>query len=210
MKTIFIDAGHGGINPTTGKYTTPGKGFSHTGQVFHDGGHFYEGVFNRQMAKRITAYLKEALVPVLPVSHKWQDTTLDTRVNLANRHHQQINPGIYVSLHANAAQADRAGKARGFEIFTSIGKTVSDRIAEDIYQAIAKAFPEKRMRSDTSDGDHDKEANFRVLTRTNMPAVLLEFGFFDNIEDAKMLNSIDWQDKMARVVASVLIEWAKK
>jgi N-acetylmuramoyl-L-alanine amidase len=83
-------------------------------------------------------------------------------------------------------------------------------IAEHIYLEIEKAFPGMRMRPDTSDGDHDKEANFRVLTRTNMPAVLIEFGFFDNLQDALMMNDKMWQNRAALVIAGVLAEWAKK
>jgi N-acetylmuramoyl-L-alanine amidase len=71
-------------------------------------------------------------------------------------------------------------------------------------------IPAMRMRPDTSDGDHDKEANFKVLVGTAMPAVLIEFGFFDNIDDAIMMNHVLWQERAAAVVGNVLAEWAKK
>ena len=208
-KVIFLDAGHGAINPTTGKYVTQGKSHRHPGHEFHQGSLFLEGVFNRQMADRIKGYLKIQGIEVYSVYHEWMDLGLTARVNKANRIHAK-EKGIYVSLHGNAAKKENAGKARGFEIFTSPGQTRSDMIAEDIYLAVHKAFPGMRMRPDTTDGDHDKEANFTVLTQTVMPAVLLEFGFFDNIHDATMMNDSVWQDTMAKVVAGVLTEWAKK
>jgi N-acetylmuramoyl-L-alanine amidase len=210
MKTIFLDAGHGGIRPTTGEYVTPGKGFKHSKGEFHNKTWFYEGVFNRQMARRIASYLKEAEVPFENVYHTWQDTSLKERVKLANNHHRLIRKGIYVSLHANAAPKERAGKARGFEIFTSPGQTASDAIAEDIFLAVRDEFKGMIMRADKSDGDHDKEANFYVLKWTTSPAVLIEFGFFDNYQDAVMMNNPEWQDSMAKVVANVLIKHAKK
>jgi N-acetylmuramoyl-L-alanine amidase len=208
-KVIFLDAGHGGINPATGEYVTPGKSYRHPKHKFHQGNLFLEGVFNRQMADKIKSCLNDLGVDVHKVYHDWRDWSLDMRVNTANQLHK-TTPGIYISLHANAATEKRAGQARGFEIFTSPGKTRSDIIAEHIYLEVEKAFPGMRMRPDTSDGDHDKEANFRVLTRTNMPAVLIEFGFFDNLQDAIMMNDKMWQNRAAVVISNVLAEWAKK
>jgi N-acetylmuramoyl-L-alanine amidase len=50
-----------------------------------------------------------------------------------------------------------------------------------------KKFPDINYRTDMSDGDIDKEAKFTVLTRTKMPSVLVENGFFDNYQDAVWL-----------------------
>ena len=47
-----------------------------------------------------------------------------------------------------------------------------------------RMFPDEKYRLDYSDGDVDKEANFYVLRKTKMPAVLLEMWFFDNYNDA--------------------------
>jgi N-acetylmuramoyl-L-alanine amidase len=208
-KVIFLDAGHGGISPVTGRYVTQGKLFRHPGHTFHQGHLFFEGVFNRQMAARIEACIKDLGVEVKRVYHDWHDWSLDKRVAMANQMHKST-PGIYLSLHANAASKLRAGQARGFEIFTSPGKTRSDYIAENIYLEMRSEIPAMRMRPDTSDGDHDKEANFKVLVDTAMPAVLIEFGFFDNIDDAIMMNHVLWQERAAAVVGNVLAEWAKK
>ena len=51
---LIIDAGHGGIDPITGEYTTPaniGKKTNHKGYEFHNAGWFYEGVSNRIWAQ---------------------------------------------------------------------------------------------------------------------------------------------------------------
>jgi N-acetylmuramoyl-L-alanine amidase len=45
------------------------------------------------------------------------------------------------------------------------------------------------MRFDTSDGDHDKEANFYVIKAAKMPATLIEVLFFDNYSDYKLLTN---------------------
>ena len=56
---VFVDGGHGGEDPETGEYTTPGKRFYHEGCQLHKGGWYYEGVENRIVAKRFMELLKE-------------------------------------------------------------------------------------------------------------------------------------------------------
>ena len=51
------------------------------------------------------------------------------------------------------------------------------------------------MRKDHTDGDPDKESQFYVLKNTSCPAVLLEFGFMDRLEDAILINSEEGQNR---------------
>ena len=46
-------------------------------------------------------------------------------------------------------------------------------------------FPNRRLRTDFSDGDLDKERRFYVLTKTKMPAILTESFFMDNLDEFK-------------------------
>ena len=59
---LYIDAGHGGLDPMTGEYLTPpsdGKKCQHNnGKAYHGNGWFYEGHFNRQIASE---FIKEKL-----------------------------------------------------------------------------------------------------------------------------------------------------
>ena len=62
---------------------------------------------------------------------------------------------------------------------------------------MAAEFPEKRMRKDNTDGDPDKEADFYVLKKTSMPAVLTENFFMTNGEEASMLLKDSIRDRIA-------------
>jgi hypothetical protein len=55
--------------------------------------------------------------------------------------------------------------------------------------AMAEEFPNKTARTDLTDGDKDKEANFYVLRKTSMPAILTESFFMDNRADAELMMS---------------------
>jgi N-acetylmuramoyl-L-alanine amidase len=197
---VFLDAGHGGIDPVTKKYQvlTGGKQFTHTEGTFHEGRIFYEGVFNRQLADLLEQALRERGVDVVKVYHPHTDTTLQNRVDTANTHHSLVREGVFVSIHANAHN----GRARGFSIWTTKGQTNSDRLASDIFQAVDSSLGKTiQMRQDRTDGDHDYEENFFVLRNTRMPSVLIETLFFDNLQDATLLNNPQFQRRMADAIA---------
>jgi N-acetylmuramoyl-L-alanine amidase len=123
---------------------------------------------------------------------------LDERCNMAN----EWPMDIFLSIHCNAAEASIAN---GFEVWTSPGWTEADPIATTIWGCLKETFPDMRARLDTSDGDPDKEAHFRVLTGTDMPAVLVELGFISNPAEEERLMSIQFQVAAARALALALI-----
>lgn len=186
-KTILIDAGHGGFN-LAGEYTTPehvGKKFHHfeAGKL-HGDGWFYEGVGNRALAWSLAAaIINEGHIPIFTFN-QYSDTQLKSRVIMANKVHSKNPDAVLLSLHSNA------GGGKGYEIFTTKGQTRSDQLAEHIFKATRAAFLGRRFRTDTDDGDHDKEKNFYMLRRTTCPAVLIEHAFFDDIGDAKLLTDM--------------------
>lgn len=183
--TILIDAGHGGFKD--GHYFTDPK----IGKLYNHG-YFtaYEGVTNRAIASKLMAMLHEENIKYKQIHHDWFDYSLGERVRYAN----SLVSGkcLYLSIHSNA------GHGKGFEVFTSKGDTLSDVYAQTFCNQLITDFPEYPLRSDSIDGDLDKEENFYVLQRTECPAVLVELLFFDEINQAEFLNSDIGQDKLAR------------
>ena len=118
---------------------------------------------------------------------------------------------IYVSLHVNASGNGKWMKARGWEVYTSPGKTKSDILATCMWNAAKNYLGDlTTMRSDWSDGDPDKEAKFFVLTRTKCPAVLVENLFMDNQEDLKLLTGdIGWMLVERTIIEGILNYWLK-
>jgi N-acetylmuramoyl-L-alanine amidase len=118
---VFLDAGHGGVNPL-GLYTTaPGKQFQHQQGQFHNGSWFYEGVWNRNLVARVIKKLDILGIQYLPVYHEYVDFPLQYRVDQANWYYRNYRRGIFLSTHANASGVG----ARGYEIYTSPGETSS-------------------------------------------------------------------------------------
>lgn len=174
---VLIDTGHGG--QIDGKYDprAGGRKFTHP-----DGTTIFEGEFNKYIATGIIFELTKLGIPYVHLTPEYEDRTLQTRVDRANKYRRK--KCFFLSIHANAGPAPNVGN--GFEIFTSRGNTKSDKIATIFGEEFKKMFPNKRLRTDFTDGDLDKESpNFFVLRKTAMPAVLTENFFMDNFQECK-------------------------
>lgn len=202
---VYLDAGHGAIDPDGNYVTAPNKQFEHSKGTFHNGKWFYEGVWNRTLTNRVAEKLENLGISYLIVSHDYLDTSLSYRVKMANWYHKNYKKGIYISNHANASGSHRA---KGFEVYTTPGVTKSDKIAEMHWENVKDLLGGKiKMRSDKSDGDHDKEARFYVIKNTSMPAMLVEHLFFDQYDDAKMLMDDEVIEKFAEAQVRTVIDY---
>lgn len=179
MKTIILGTAH--LKSTPGKCSPDKK--------------FYEYKFSREVCKAIKAILEHMGYKVIididdDDLNVTQSQELCLRCKVVNEMQKQYKNCIYISIHVNAAGAD--GKwhtATGWEAYTSIGVTAADKLADCLYEAAKKNLIGKKLRTDYSDKDPDKESNFYVLKHTNCPAVLTENFFQDNKEDVEYLNS---------------------
>ena len=188
---VLIDPGHGIDTP--GKRSPDGK--------------FREYLWNRQVADLVIAKLVSKGVDASLVVTETNDISLRTRAMRVNRICDQVGAKnvLLVSIHSNAAGNGSAWmNAQGWSCYTTPGKTGSDELAECIYDAFSRAFPEKRMRRDLTDGDSDYEENFYILVKTKCRAVLLENFFYDNYEECKWLLQAETKERIADAIVNGL------
>lgn len=173
---ILIDNGHG--HNTSGKRSPDGK--------------FREYAYNREIAKRIVADLIDRGHDAELIVPEDNDISLEERVRRANKICLASDPScvILVSIHVNAAgNGSKWTNATGWSAYTCKGQTASDKLAECLYEAATKNFPDRRIRTDYSDTDPDWEENFYILRHSLCPAVLTENFFMDNKSDLEYLQS---------------------
>lgn len=187
---ILLDNGHGN--------DTPGK----RSPRWADGTQIFEYEFNRDIVRRIARLLAHKGITFDIIVPELTDIPLYVRSNRVN-HICSVNGAancLLVSVHANA------GGGTGWEVWTSKGQTRADEYAEIFYRQAEQAFPEWRMRSDTTDGDHDKEAEFAILKKTACPAVLTENFFMDSERDCRFIMSEAGRDRIARMHFDAILE----
>jgi N-acetylmuramoyl-L-alanine amidase len=192
---VLLDNGHGGL--INGVYQTSGKM-----KDWDDDGVIYEGEFNRAIVNGIMQALTRLDIRYVNITPEHEDITLRTRVRRANAYHSP--DCFFVSVHSNA------GGGSGSEFFTSPGDTKSDEIATIFGQEYHKIFPDRKLRTDFSDGDLDKEKRFYVLTKTKMPAVLTESFFMDNKEEfINILNTREGRQKIVDYHVAAVVRAAE-
>lgn len=211
IKTIVIDAGHGGKDPGC------------------HGAHSNEKTVCLAMALKLGEYIKLNYPDIKVVYTRKTDVfiELDERAKIANRN----NADLFICIHANAASA----QAKGTETYvlglhrTESQQKIAERENSSIYleddggekykdfemtpdAIIARqlqlsvfldqsiSFATKLQAEFTEVGRYDrgvKQAGFLVLYKTTMPSVLIETGFLTNPAEENFLSSDESQTKMA-------------
>ncbi len=194
--TYIIDPGHGGM--VNRQYVTTGK----RSPKFDDGSQLFEGVNNRDIAKRLVTAMEQEGIKCIDIVASEQDVALVTRVERANNL-SRTKPCVYISIHSDAAgDGSNWHQASGMSVYTSVGQTKSDEFAQLVIDELQDNFKDTvKWRTDSSDKDEDKEENFYVLKNTNCPAILCELGFHTNKEEATKMLTADWKNK---VVVSII------
>lgn len=190
---VILDAGHG--------IDTPGK----RSPIWSDKSQLFEYKFNRNVVDKITTFLGDAGISYISIINTDKDTSLVDRCNSINNFYDAYKNKYFIyliSVHGNAA--DNAPTASGIEVWTTKGITRSDKIADVFYNKL-KTLGWK-MRSDTIDGDSDKEENFYILKNSNCPAILTENGFYTNEQECKKMMSSEIQSMIALCHANAVIE----
>ena len=174
---IILDNGHG--------LNTPGKR--------SPDGTLIEAIYTKQLVKELALELEKHGHTVHILVPEPKDIPLNVRVKRINaicRAEGVENTILLISIHINAAgDGTKWMNATGWSCYTCKGQTESDRLADCLYKAAIKHFPDRRIRTDYSDSDPDWEENFYILRHSLCPAVLTENFFMDSRSDLEYLLS---------------------
>lgn len=214
LKTVVIDAGHGGKDPGC------------------HGGHANEKTVCLSMAKLLGNQIKKDYPGIKVVYTRETDVfvELDERAKIANRN----NADLFICIHANAAspaaygtetyvlglhrtESQEAVAARenatihleddGGKKYADFQMTPDAIIARQIQLSVfldqSISFADKLQAEFKAIGRFDrgvKQAGFLVLYKTTMPSVLIETGFLTNPTEEKFLSDSTTQRQMANAM----------
>lgn len=163
----------------------PGHAKNTAGKRSFDGS-LLEYEFNRDVAKRLKYQLERHGVKVIYSCdlETDKDISLSERCRTANN----AKADLFISIHANA-YGITWNSANGWEIFHHENSTNGKRLAEVIHKT---SIPYLGLRDRGI-----KTSDFTVLTKTSMPSVLIEHGFYTNKEECAKLKDAEFREKCA-------------
>lgn len=150
-------------------------------------GKVLEKEINLQMTEKLAKELRAAGAAVLLTREDDTKVGLEARAEYANRNEAEL----FISLHCNYCEDD-AG-VRGLECYYRDGSSDGQALAESIVGEL-EGEEEIGCRG-TRIGD------FRVLNKTDMPAVLVEMGYLSNQGECRKLADEAYQDRLAKKLA---------
>ncbi len=174
-RMIVVDPGHGGSDP---------------GAIGPSG--ICEKDVALEVAKKVQRLLENAGAHVVMTRTTDRDVyasyasdrqELQARVDVANS-----TPGaeVFLSIHCNAFSNP---DANGTESYSYYGSLEGKRLATVLQEELVSAGGLRNRGT--------KEANFYVLKYSNIPASLVELAFISNEREEALLNTADFQNKMA-------------
>lgn len=154
-------------------------------------GSVLEKDINLVMVGKLAEILEEAGETVILTREDDTKIGLEDRAEFAN----QNEADLFVSLHCNYCEDDTG--VHGLECYyredSEEGKALADLIVE-------------KLRSEESIANRGtRTADFRVLCRTDMPAVLVEMGYLSNQSERKKMTDEAYQKLLAEKLAEGIL-----
>lgn len=188
-KIVVIDPGHGGDDP---------------GKVG------INGALEKDINLAIGIYVKEVLEAegLEVVMTREEDVTmveagafnkaedLKTRVDIIN----EVQPEIAVSIHQNSYTTENV---KGPQVFYYTNSMEGEAAAQIMQELLWEIAPDS-IRQIT---DND---SYYLLTRTEVPTIIVECGFLSNEEDAEKLVDETYQKELAEVIATGILTYMGK
>lgn len=109
------------------------------------------------------------------------------------------NYDLHFAIHSNAAPESLAGKLQGVDAYYFYNSPYGREMADIVTENMKQVYPDgEKVQSVAT-------TTLRELRRTNAPAVLVEVGYHDNIEDAQWIK--ENIDQIAQALAKSIADY---
>jgi len=184
-KIIYLDAGHGGVDP---------------GAIYKD---IYEKDINLSIALKLKEKLEQQGATIYMTRYGDYDISdtkakLRKRSDLTNRYRiiNDAKPDIYISIHLNSITSSTW---RGAQVFYT-NKNDNNQILGEIIQ--------KQLKQDLNTEREAKKFSGALMNdNIKIPGILIEAGFLSNENDRYNLKQDDYQYKIADSIVKGVITY---
>lgn len=155
----------------------------------------HEKHVNLAVARKLAVLLKRKGLTVTMTRQDDHYVELEDRAGMAN----QRRVDLYVSIHADAAPSS---SAQGFTLYVAEAASLD---ARRLARAVSRA-----MATTGLDNRGVRENDYRVLVKTNSPAVLIELGYLSNRWEAARLESDAFQNRLATAISTGISDYLQE
>lgn len=187
-KIIYLDPGHGGLDP----------------------GAIYGGIKEKDINLEITKKLRNKLLKLGAIVYLTRDGDYDlSRIQTSSRKKSDLsrraniinesNCDLFLSIHLNA---EITNSYKGAQVFYSAKNSKNKAIATIFDKILKKRLTTKRKMKKIKD--------LYLHSKIRRPGVLLELGFMSNPNERYLLKNDSYQDKLVNAIIESILIYFKK
>jgi len=153
---------------------------------------YEEKTVNLDVALQIAQTLRDKGYKIIMTRNNDEFIELEERADIANRNKADIFVGIHSDSSAKSS-------TNGFTVYV-------ERSGSSASTSLANAI-DRRMAQTGISSNGVRKADYRVLTHTGCPAVLIELGYLSNNWEARQLKNRDTQRQLAQAITEGITDY---
>ena len=184
-KVIYIDPGHGGLDP---------------GATYKD---IYEADINLSISLKLSNLLEKSGAIVLLTREGDYDLSVNNAVNRKrsdlSRRANIINESgcdIYISIHLNSVSSETW---KGAQVFYDNINPKNEVLAKILQEVFKKQLKTTR--------EYQEMTDMYMYKRVKVPGVLVEAGFLSNANERYLLQKSEYQEKIANILYNGIVQY---
>lgn len=185
-KVIYIDPGHGGMDP----------------------GCVYKDIYEKDINLKIALKLRDELEKNGAIVYLTRDSDVDLSSNTHNHKKSDLNnrikainkskADVFVSIHLNSYSSSTW---YGVQLFYNDKNRLNERFAKIMQENIKEL---------NGDRKYKKNNDLYLLKNIQIPGILVEVGFLSNANERYMLQTDKYQNKVANALHNGIVEYLNK
>ena len=188
VRKVVVDAGHGGFD---------------SGKVGINGA--LEKDINLEIAERLKTILEQQDIQVVMTREEdkglYEETASNKKAQDLKKRCILINEGqadCAVSIHQNSYQSP---EVKGAQVFYYKHSAEGKKLAQILQKSLKENLDTENKRQEKED------STYYMLLHTGAPTVIAECGFLSNPQEAALLNTAEYRQKVAEALCKGILEY---
>lgn len=184
-KVIYIDPGHGGMDP----------------------GCVYKDVYEKDINLKIALKLRDELEKNGAIVYLTRDSDVDLSINTHNHKKSDLNNRIkaindskadlFISIHLNSIESS---SWYGVQLFYSESNKNNEVLVKEI---------QKNIKDLNGNRKYKKNNELYLIKSVDIPGVLVEVGFLSNANERYLLQTDEYQNKVVECLYNGIVDYLK-